>query len=83
MRSPTQKQYGDLQQAYALFNDALFGGSLPECLITMQRQSHTYGYFAGERFGAADGSCHVDEIALNPAHLKDRITEEVLSTLSH
>ena len=83
MHSPTQKQYGDLQQAYALFNDALFGGSLPECLITMQRQSHTYGYFAGERFGATDGSGHVDEIALNPAHFKDRSTEEVLSTLVH
>ena len=83
MSSPTQKHYGDLQQAYALFNEKLFGGRLPECLITMQRRSHTYGYFAGERFGATDGSGHVDEIALNPAHFKDRSTEEVLSTLVH
>ena len=83
MPSPTEKNYGDFQLAYRWFNDRLFDGTLPECLITMQRQSRTYGYFARERFGASDGKAVVDEIALNPAHFKERTTEEVLSTLVH
>lgn len=83
MDKPTQKTYGDFGRAYDLFNDYLFAGTLPSCMITMQRKSRTYGYFAGDRFGVSGGGGTVDEIALNPAHFRVRTTEEVLSTLVH
>jgi hypothetical protein len=41
----------------------------------------TSGYFAGGRFGTADGQTVTDEIALNPPHFKQRTP--VLSTLVH
>lgn len=77
---PTAQSYGSLQEAYEWFNAELFGGQLPECLITFQRHKGAYGYFAGKRF-KGDGA-EVDEIALNPQHF-ERGAEKVLSTLVH
>ena len=81
--SPTQATYEALNTAYAFFNAELFGGTLPACLITMQRRNRTYGYFAGGRFASADGKEVTDEIALNPTHFRERTDEQVLSTLAH
>ncbi|WFS69541.1 SprT-like domain-containing protein (plasmid) [Agrobacterium leguminum] len=83
MINPTKKTYTGLARAYALFNEELFGGELPACLITMQRVKKAYGYFAGGRFGSKDGAVVTDEIALNPAHFSLRTTEQILSTLVH
>ena len=83
MTDPTRTTYQGLTEAYDFFNERLFGGRLPRCLITMQRQKGAYGYFAGKRFGSRDGKEITDEIALNPAHFKNRTTEESLSTLAH
>ena len=83
MRNPTKTTYDGLDGAYSFFNERLFAGRLPRCLLTMQRKSGAYGYFAGERFGSRDGAEITDEIALNPAHFKDRSAEAVLSTLVH
>jgi len=83
MLNPTQRTYGDLSAAYAFFNARLFEGRLPGCLVTLQRRSGTYGYFAGNRFGSADGQEITDEIALNPSHFATRSSEAVLSTLVH
>ena len=80
---PTTKTYTSLDDAYEFFNGRLFGGKLPPCLITMQRSKKAYGYFAGGRFGAADGTGITDEIALNPSHFRERTTEQSLSTLVH
>jgi hypothetical protein len=44
--TPTQRTYERLNEAYAYFNDRLFSGRLPSCLITMQRKNGIYGYFA-------------------------------------
>lgn len=79
--SPTQHAYGELQQAYDFFNQALFGGRLPPCLITYQRKNRTYGYFSGDRWKG--GPSIVDEIAMNPMHFAERSQGEVLSTLVH
>ena len=79
---PTRETYDPLQQAYETLNRALFDGALPNCLITLQRHKHSYGYFCGDRFGRADGT-FTDEIALNPSHFRDRSQEEILSTLAH
>jgi predicted SprT family Zn-dependent metalloprotease len=83
MTNPTGKTYGDLNEAYDFFNKRLFDDTLPRCLITMQRRSKTYGYFAGGRFGTRDGNEITDEIALNPSHFQSRTTEQSLSTLVH
>ena len=83
MTTPTKKTYDGLNHAYGFFNDRLFGGRLPPCLITMQRSKKAYGYFAGGRFGTRDGREITDEIALNPSHFSSRTTEQSLSTLVH
>ena len=81
--NPTQRTYKTLDDAYRFFNQRLFGGKLPGCLITMQRSRTAYGYFAGGRFGTMDGREITDEIALNPSHFRSRTTEQSLSTLVH
>ena len=48
--SPTAQAYAELQAAFDHYNRELFGGELPPCLITMQREKRTYGYFSSERF---------------------------------
>lgn len=83
-QNPTVQSYNSLSAAYDFFNKELFGGTLPPCLITMQRHSKAYGYFAGERFAKTSDPAEItDEIALNPEHFADRKPEEVLSTLAH
>lgn len=81
--NPTLKTYDGLNRAYAFFNDRLFAGELPACLVTLQRKNKAYGYFAGGRFGSKDGAEIADEIALNPSHFKSRTDEQSLSTLAH
>ncbi len=81
--SPTSKTYAALNRAYDFFNDRLFGGQLPPCLVTLQRKNKAYGYFAGGRFGSKDGAEITDEIALNPSHFSSRTDEQSLSTLAH
>lgn len=52
LRSPTREVYEELQRAYDHYNERLFGGQLPECVITLQRDNpRTYGYFSFKRFG--------------------------------
>lgn len=84
---PTPEAYGELQRAYDYFNRALFGGRLPPCLITLQRQRGAYGYFSGGRFHARGGKAAsprtADEIAMNPSHIGQREDRANLSTLAH
>lgn len=81
---PTQETYSALQTAYEHFNRELFGGALPECLITLQRkEKRVLGYFWGQRFEELGGELKTDEIAMNPQHFKRRSIEQVLSTLVH
>jgi predicted SprT family Zn-dependent metalloprotease len=82
--TPTHRTYASLERAYDYFNRKLFSGSLPPCLITMQRKNGAYGYFSGERFGSLSDPKEVtDEIALNPNHFKARTPADILSTLVH
>lgn len=80
--TPTAETYEELQSAYDHFNRSLFGGELPPCLITLQREKRTYGYYCMERFVNRTGT-KTDEIAMNPAWFAVRSVEEVLSTLAH
>lgn len=79
---PTVEAYAELQQAYDFYNEALFSGILPPCLITFQRQKKTFGYFSRNRFGRLDGRT-TDEIALNPGYFAVVPMVEVLQTLVH
>jgi hypothetical protein len=80
----TATEYGTLQNAYDHFNAALFGGRLPQVLITLQRHSRVRGYFSPERFQSRDEKYEViHEIALNPDEFPGRSDAGVLSTLVH
>jgi SprT-like family len=81
-RSPTTESYGELDGAFGIFNQRLFGGSLPNCLITLHRRRSAYGYFSSARFANRNGTT-TDEIAMNPDHLRQRPDREAFSTLVH
>jgi predicted SprT family Zn-dependent metalloprotease len=80
---PTRETYTEFDRAYDHFNAALFAGSLPSCVITMQRHRKAYGYFHGSTWIDAHGQTITDEIAMNPDKFGARSTAETLSTLVH
>lgn len=80
--APTHQTYSELQQAYDHFNAALFNGKLPYCLITLQREKRTVGYFSAARFASLDGST-TDEIAINPSYFAVVPLVETMQTLVH
>ncbi len=82
MAKPTTETYAELQHAYDIFNVNLYDGTLPECLITLQRQKKIYGYFAPERFENRSGE-KTDEIALNPTYFAVVPLVEIMQTLVH
>ena len=78
---PTQQVYEELQKAYEFFNESLFDGRLPPCVITLQRQHDTYGYFSPNQFQTRSGGVQAHEIALNPSYFAVRTIHETLSVL--
>lgn len=82
MTSPTLTFYAALQAAFDHFNTSLFGGELPNCLITLRSASRVYGYHHANRFISADGQ-QLDELGLHPGFFTLRPIEAVLSTLVH
>lgn len=42
---PTEKQYQVLQDAFDYFNEALFKDSLPQVMLTLNRERNTFGYY--------------------------------------
>lgn len=80
MSKPTAEQFGAYQKAFAYFNETLFGGSLPECILNFSRKGKTRGFFASERWQKGESNTH--EISLNPDVL-DREPIETMSTLVH
>lgn len=82
--NPTQETYSELQSAYDHFNRALFGGQLPPCLITLQREKKCVaGYFSPARFIRYDKSRATDEIAMNPMQFMTMPLLENLQTMAH
>lgn len=82
MIDPTKEIYQELQGTYNFFNEELFAGELPKCLITIQRKRSTKGYFAPKWWKNTKGR-YTDEIALNPDFIKEYNVKEALSTLVH
>jgi predicted SprT family Zn-dependent metalloprotease len=64
-------------------NEELFGGALPDVLVTLQRLSRAQGYFSANRFSNREADITVHEIALNPDGFVNRTDEEIISTLAH
>jgi predicted SprT family Zn-dependent metalloprotease len=80
----TPAQYRAFQDAYDFFNAELFGASLPQVLVTLQRHARARGYFSPERFaGRIEETAAAHELAMNPDSFVGRSDEEVLSTLAH
>ena len=83
MASPTTEAYSELQTAYDHYNRMLFDGKLPSCLITLQREKRTYGYFSAKRFVHRHDKVTTDEIAINPSYFAVVPLVEVMQTLVH
>ena len=83
--NPTSDTYDNLLHAYKFMNEHLFEGVLPICLITLQREKNSYGYFCGNKFLNHDNSKKTNEIALNPQYFRSpgRDDMHVISTLVH
>jgi predicted SprT family Zn-dependent metalloprotease len=72
-QQPTGSLADALQRAFDFYNQRLFGGTLPQCVLLMHRN---------KRSTTADtGVAH--ELALNPDHVHARPIAETLSTLVH
>lgn len=80
--SPTESFYTSLQSAFDHFNQHLFTGTLPPCLITLRSASRVYGYHHAHRFVSPDGQ-EIDELGLHPGFFTLRPVEAVLATLVH
>jgi len=83
MTTPTNETYAELQQAFDHFNAELFDGQLPPCLITLQREKNTCGYYSAGRFVDTTTGETVDEIALNPSYFAVYPILETLQTIAH
>jgi hypothetical protein len=79
----TITEYQGFQDAYDFFNREMFGGSLPQVLVTLQRHARTYGYFSPQRFHGRLDEAEVHELALNPDNFTGRTDAMILSTLTH
>jgi hypothetical protein len=78
---PTGDQFDAYRGAFDHFNAALFGGTLPRCLLNFGRHSRrTMGSFAPHRWRSGADRTH--EISLNPDVL-GRELEESMATLVH
>jgi hypothetical protein len=79
---PTARMYSELRFAYDFFNEHLFGNALPGCMLTLQREKRSVGYFSAKRFGDIKGVT-ADEIAINPEWFAVTPLVETLQTLAH
>lgn len=80
---PTDDTYSELQAAFDHFNTQLFGNNLAPCLLTLQREKKTYGYFSAQRFVRRVDGAKTDEIALNPAYFGIVPITTVMQTIVH
>ncbi len=82
-KRPTEEAYQELQTAFDFFNQELFEGRLPPCLITLQRHKRSKGYFSTKRFVRHSGGQYTHELAMNPEYFASQPLENTLSTLCH
>lgn len=81
--NPTLQAYAEMQYAFDYYNEQLFDGKLPQCLITFQRERRTHGFFCGQRFVNRNDHSTTDEIAMNPTFFGITPLSEIMQTLVH
>lgn len=81
--APTLTCATELQAAFDHYNQHLFDGQLPPCLMTLQRTGTAFGYFSPQRFLSAKNGAATDEIAINPAYVANYPPIEVMQTVVH
>jgi predicted SprT family Zn-dependent metalloprotease len=80
---PTLAAYSEWQTAYDHFNQRLFSGELPDCVMTLDAKAkNVLGYFSPERFIGASSEI-ADQLSMNPQHFLRRSVMQTLSTLVH
>lgn len=77
---PTLGQFGAYEAAFDFFNEELFGGALPPCMLNFSRAANSAGFFAPNRWRRGEKRTH--EISLNPDVLDMKLIE-VMQTLVH
>ena len=83
MTAPTNELYDDtFALAYDYFNEQLFNGELPSCILTVQRGKAYYGFFSPMRWKKSTGE-YAHEIAMNTSYFTERTLIQVLQTLVH
>lgn len=83
-QNPTTLGYNYLATAYDYYNEHLFDGKLPACMITLTRRGGTMGYYCHNRFKKlGDDDLCWDEIALNPVEFRADDVREAMQTLVH
>jgi predicted SprT family Zn-dependent metalloprotease len=82
MPSPSQEIYSAVEKAYTFFNQELFAGQLPDCLIVLQRQPKMMGYVSPKRW-VNSNKRFVDELAINPEYFLGYPLIEIMQTLVH
>jgi predicted SprT family Zn-dependent metalloprotease len=81
--TPSAQMYVPLLEAFNHFNDELFGGALPDCLVTIRAKGRTQGFYHAKRFAALRDKAVTDEIAMNPAFFPARPLRDIASTFVH
>ena len=81
-QTPTQEIYKHLEVAFQHFNDRLFDSKLPVCLLTVQREKNTMGYFSPLRWSNRNGT-NTHEIAVNPLFFAGYPLIEIFQTIVH
>lgn len=80
---PTAETASEWQHAYDFFNTELFGGELPNCLITVKAQPRSRGFFAWDRWDNQQTAEKTDEISMNSLLFAHQGLNVTLSTLVH
>lgn len=78
----TVQQFTTLEDLYSFYNQKLFGGKLPFCLVNLSRHREAVGFYIPQEWASLAGGDIKDEISINPDsfHLGDEYWQ---STLVH
>lgn len=77
--SPTLQLWEHYQTAFDYFNQALFGNTLPSCILNFSARGKSFGYFTKDRWRKGEETS-THEISLNPDLLQKPV-DQVMATL--
>lgn len=79
---PTSKFYGLFQYVFDHYNDALFCGTIKDCLIVVTRRKNVFGHNTRKRWFSIQDQ-ETDELALNPSMFIKFPLIEICQTIVH